>query len=160
MRTLTTLTLHDALEIQGHLLYAAENDGLKPVAICIVDIERRVLTSVAMDGTKKPSIDTARDKAITALDFERDTVEFRHVRGMGNRWVPADEVASGEEKLGWSEVDIMAAIKVNNVFVPWAGGVLIRSPHDNSILGAVGVSNRKELEDHDLAFLRPSGWAA
>jgi uncharacterized protein GlcG (DUF336 family) len=153
MRTLTMLTLHDALEIQDHLLYAAESDGLKPVAICIVDIERRVLTSIAMDGTKKPSIDTARDKAITALEFERDTVQFRYKRGEFGQWVPA-----GND--GWSTVDIMAAVKINNVFVPWAGGALVLSPHDGSILGAVGVSNRKELEDHELASSRPSGWAA
>jgi uncharacterized protein GlcG (DUF336 family) len=160
MRTLTTIDLADALEIQQHLLNAAQCDGLNPVAICIVDIERRVLTSVAMDGTKKASIDTARDKAITALDFDRNTVEFCHVRGSDERWIPAEWVESGEEKLGWSLADILAASKINAVFVPWAGGALIRSAHDDSILGAVGVSNRSELEDHNLAVKRPSGWSA
>jgi uncharacterized protein GlcG (DUF336 family) len=142
----------EALDLQQHLLDTANGDGLKPVAICIVDTTGAQLTAVTMDGTKAPSIQTAHDKAVTAVMFERDTIEFCN-RNDGEMWVPAGD-------LGWSSLDIAAAAKVNAVFVPWGGGALIRSPHDGSILGAVGVSNRTEEEDHDLASSRPSGWAA
>ena len=152
MRTLTTLDLEEALALQSYLLSVAHTDGLKPVAICIVDASGTQLTAVTMDGTKTPSIKTAHDKAITAVAFERDTIEFCYVLD-GDKWVPA-----GDQ--GWSATDIAAAAKINAVFVPWGGGVLIRSPHDGSILGAVGVSNRTEEEDHELASLRPSGWTA
>ncbi len=152
MRTIRTLSLMDALDLQQHLLDTANGDGLKPVAICIVDATGAQLTAVTMDGTKVPSIQTAHDKAVTAVMFERDTIEFCH-RHCGDMWVPSGD-------LGWSSVDIAAASKINDIFVPWGGGALIRSPHDDSILGAVGVSNRTEEEDHDLASSRPSGWAA
>lgn len=151
MRTLTTLTLRDALKLQEFLMARAAADGRKPVAICIVDVRGVQLTAVTMDGTKMPSIKTAHDKAVTAVRFERNTIEFCHVE-LNGVWVPAED--------GWTATDIAAAAKINDIFVPWGGGALIRSPHDGSILGAVGVSNRTEQEDHILASARPSGWIA
>lgn len=151
MRSLTLLSLDDALEIQHHLLGIAKGDGLNPVAICIVDATGMQLTAVTMDGTKPPSIKTAADKAYTAAMFARDTIEFCLER-RGGMWVPATD--------GWDQADLLNGMKINPRFVSWGGGVLVRSPHDGSILGAVGVSNRTEQEDHDLASQRPSGWTA
>lgn len=151
MRNLTMLDLEDALEIQQHILKLAANDGLKPVAICIVDATGTQLCAVKMDGATTPSIKTAHAKAVTAILFQHDTIEFCHTKPNGT-WHP--------DPHGWDESDILAAMKVNPIFCHWAGGVLIRSPHDGSILGAVGVSNRSELEDHELAWRRPAGWAA
>lgn len=112
--------------------------NLKPVAICIVDAHGDQLCAVRMDGTKTPSIKTAHDKAVTAVLFERNTAQFTQ----------------------WSAFDLANAMKINSVFCGWGGGVLILSPHDGSILGAVGVSNRTPEQDDELAALRPSGWSA
>lgn len=157
MRTVRTLGLSEAMQILDYLLERASGDGLKPVAICIVDTNGVQLCAATMDGTKTPSIKTAHDKAVTAVNFERDTIGFCYFQDADGTWVPAEDVAGSN---GWSQTDIAAAAKINNVFVPWGGGALILSPHDGSILGAVGVSNRTEQEDHELASARPSGWTA
>jgi uncharacterized protein GlcG (DUF336 family) len=156
MRTIRTLGLSEAMQILDFLLETATADGLKPVAICVVDASGVQLCAATMDGTKSPSIKTAHDKAVTAVNFQRNTIEFCYVEQDGT-WVPADDVVGGD---GWSQTDIAAAAKINDIFVPWGGGALILSPHDGSILGAVGVSNRTEQEDHELASARPSGWTA
>ena len=43
-------------------------------------------------------------------------------------------------------------------FISWGGGVLLRDLDTEEIVGAVGVSNRTEPEDHDLASERPHHW--
>ena len=155
MRTIPTIGLAEAHEILHHILDVAYNDGLNPVAICVVDATGMQLSAATMDGTKEPSIATAHAKAVTAIKFQRDTMTFCHAEDQG-AWYPAS-TSNGE---GWNLSDILAAMKINAVFSHWGGGVLIRSPHDNAILGAVGVSNRTEEQDHNLAAKRPSSWAA
>lgn len=148
MRTVPILGHHEARDLDDHLIQVASNDGLGPVAISVIDYRYALKSASTMDGVKMSSIKTAHDKAVTALLFERDTVEFMHTWDESNGiWVPSDEV--------WTPIDVANACKINPVFVSWAGGSLIRSQKDNSIVGAVGVSARTELEDHDLASRRP-----
>lgn len=145
MRAIPTIGYREALDIQDYLLKVAAEDQLAPVAICIVDATGTLLAAVTMDGTKMPSIKTAHDKAVTAVHFQRDTMEFRYVRD-GGAWRRA-HTSAGD---GWDVHDILAATKINSTFTHWGGGVLIRSI-TGSIVGAIGVSNRTEEEDHNLA---------
>jgi uncharacterized protein GlcG (DUF336 family) len=134
-----------------------------------------------MDDVAPSCVITAHDKAMTALDQQTDTVAILHAN-THNGWVLEEDLLGGPtdvslvshgpsdaglrlgsdrfEREGWNLTDIVAGSKTNAFFVPWAGGVLIRSPHDESIMGAIGVSGRLQLDDHQLASLRPSGWSA
>lgn len=151
MRTIRLLDLTTALELQDHLLETADNDGLADVAICIVDARGVQLCATLMDDAEPSTVQTARNKALTALSFERDTVLFHHDEQDG-RWVEVDDK--------WSAGDLANAHAIHPDFVSWGGGVLVRSPHDGTVLGAIGVSGRTELQDHELASARPSGWTA
>lgn len=151
MRTIRLLDLTGSRRLMGHLLMVAFDDRLAPVSICIVDATGRQLRALAMDGAEPSTVQTARNKALTALNFERDTILFHHEERDG-RWVKVDNK--------WSAGDLANAHAIHPDFVSWGGGVLVRSPHDGTVLGAVGVSGRTELQDHELASARPSGWAA
>jgi uncharacterized protein GlcG (DUF336 family) len=153
MRAIRMLALAEAMELQNHLLDIANSDRLNPVAICIVDTTGMMLSAVTMDGTKEPSIATAHNKAVTAVQFQCDTIELCHKLDDNSLWVPDTEG-------GWTQMDIANAMNINPWFVSWGGGALVRSPHDDAILGAIGVSNRTEVQDHELASQRPAGWAA
>src|SRR5687768_14303021 len=144
MRTCRTIELEEALKLQAHLLDVATYDDLKPVAICIVNAFGVQLTAATMPGTKQPSILTAHNKAVTAIQYQMDTMRFRYVRD-GDAWVLDPD--------GWDQTDIAAACNLNPQFVPWGGGVLIRK--DLEVVGAVGISNRTQEQDHDLAASRP-----
>jgi len=152
MHTERSVTLPEATEIGEYILATANSDGGKHVAIVIVNACAEPVWGVSMPRTKAPSWRNAHAKAYTAVKFERDTVEFRF-------WSPGDHGRKLDPG-GWSEYDLAQAMNLDPLFCAWAGGSLIRSPHDGSIMGAVGVSNRDELQDHELAALRPSGWTA
>lgn len=139
MRKLTLLGLDDARELADHLLAVANQDGLGPVAICVVDGSGVQLMAQTMDGVKTSSIRFAHNKAVTAVTFGQDTVEFS----------------------GWTVQDVInGANHTGGTFSSWGGGVLVVSLHDGSILGAIGVSGRTEAQDHELASSRPAGWTA
>lgn len=151
----TSLDLADALVLQGHVIDLAASDGGKPVACCIVDLSANQLSAACMDGAKAPSIDVAHAKAVTAVRYARATVEFRFKLDPNRKqteWVPA-----GED--GWDEEDVMNALGLNNVFCSWPGGVPILKPLSSQIVGALGISNRKELEDHAHAVAAIDAWA-
>lgn len=180
MRTFMSIDAGDARLFMNLIMKTAENDGLPPVAVSIVDITYRQLLAAAMDDVALTCVQTAHDKAVTALAQQTDTVAILHV-DTPNGWVLEEDLLGGptdvslishgpsdaglrlgserSERESWSLPDLIGGSKINKVFAPWAGGVLIRSPHDDSILGAVGVSGRLQLDDHRLASLRPSGWS-
>jgi uncharacterized protein GlcG (DUF336 family) len=155
MKTLSSVTLTEAAEIGEYILATAKSDGGKHIAIVIVDVFAEPVWSVSMSRAKAPAWRNAYAKAHTAVKFERDTVKFRFMDpGVAGTWVPATAHA------GWSQFDLAQALHLDPLFCGWAGGSLILNPADGSIMGAVGVSNREELQDHELASLRPSGWTA
>jgi len=168
MLNLTIICYANARELLDAILTEAFGDGGKPIAACIVDATGKQLLAAAMDDVKTPSIGYAFAKAVTAVEQRRDTVEFEHSKDSYGNWLTEEQfkdprrgvTLSEEPYNGWSTGDILAAIKNNTIFLHWAGGVMIRSPHDDAILGAIGVSGRRPLEDHKLASIRPSGWAA
>jgi uncharacterized protein GlcG (DUF336 family) len=143
--SLTSINYEDAEAIMAHVLAKAAADGGKPVAVCIVDAAGDQILAARQDGVKAPSVPNAHAKAVTAVKFERRTVEFRHELSEG-LWVPSTD--------SWSELDIANALGINPIFCSWAGGVPIREPAATvftRIIGGIGVSNREELQDHDLA---------
>lgn len=147
--SLTSINYEDAEAIMAHVLAKAAADGGKPVAVCIVDAAGDQILAARQDGVKAPSVLNAHAKAVTAVKFERPTAAFRHKPTSAvwqSRWVLTSDA--------WSELDIAAAMKVNPIFCHWAGGVPIGLSISGSyqVIGGLGVSNREELEDHDLAM--------
>lgn len=131
-KSLTTLTLADATDILNVILDASD----QPIAVSIADVHGDELIGARQDGCKVPSLITARNKAKTAIDFQRDTSAFKE----------------GD----WSAEDFANARQLNPTFVGWGGGVLILL--EGEVVGAAGVSGLSEEEDADLAELRPEGW--
>src|SRR6266498_3452297 len=74
-----SLNLTDARELLNYLLGKAEEDMRDSVAICIVDATCKQICAAAMDNVIAPSVTAAYNKAVTALQFQRDTVAFDHV---------------------------------------------------------------------------------
>ncbi len=170
MRNFMSIDGDDAQLFLDTIWAAARNDKGPNIAICVVDIRCHELRAAAMDDVVPSCVGYARAKAITALNEQIDTVAIQHVETRMGGWKLEDELVdspadvgfgiSSLEREAWSLVDIIAASKSSRPFSPWAGGVRILSPHDASILGAVGVSGRRQVEDHRLASLLPSGWSA
>jgi uncharacterized protein GlcG (DUF336 family) len=147
MISFPSLDMNDALSLQLRVIEQAHTDGLKPVAVCIVDARGEQLSAACMDGVKPPSILTAHAKAVTVVRFQRATVQFCNVQSVTNPelWVPL-----GLD--GWDDEDIANAMKINPTFCSWPGGVpVFAHPEADIIVGAIGVSNRTAMEDHQLA---------
>ena len=153
MQTLTSIDLADARELGEHIFQKALADGGEPVAIVIVDAHANPVWAISMNGTKPPSWTNAHAKACTAVEFEHNTIDFRFYQGESGMWIPLREK-------GWSELDLTQAMSLDPRFCGWAGGSPIINEHDRTVMGGIGVSNREEVEDHDLASSRPSGWTA
>jgi len=128
------------------------HDKGKAVAAVVFDVFGNELCCDSPDDIKSTSLFTARRKAITVLRFNRATAAFRF-KFEGRNWVPAG-------KDGWSELDITIAIASDPNFCPWAGGVPINCIVDgtNYKVGSLGISNREELEDHELAERSINRW--
>jgi len=129
MQSILSVDFDEATRIEKLLIEEAKSDGLKPVAVCVMNFKHDVIRSSLMDGVKSASAINAYNKAWTALFFERDTIEFNM----------------------WKQEEIDAALARFPNFFPLPGGVLLRDPVEGGIAGAVGVSNRTPEEDDELA---------
>lgn len=139
------LNTMSAMGILANLLDAAENrmrefggsDGEEagPVAICIMGADMLPICMIRMDNVQPAALQTAEDKATTALLYRRNTRDF----------------------IGWSAADCANARSVTPTFVNWAGGVLIYDEH-GEIVGAIGVSGLSEDADHELAIDAANSW--
>jgi glc operon protein GlcG len=138
MQSFASIDSQEATELGRHVLGIADHDGLK-IAVCVVDARGWELFAARTDGADRGTWKTAHDKAVTAIEFQRDTIELQD---------------------GWDMKDAVNAAKINPTFTSWGGGVLIPSLHDGSVLGAIAVSGLSAQEDHVLALRRPSGWSA
>ena len=110
---------------------AAEAEAVRqgwPVAICIVDSTGHVVLLEKLDHTQYASLELARAKAETALNFKRPTKVFE------------DGIAAG----GFG----MRFLSVNNVCAIEGGIPLIQG---GKIVGAIGVSGVKSTEDAQVA---------
>lgn len=149
--TMTSITSDEAREIGEHVLFMQEQLDMGHIAVAVVDAAGDLLFAVRQHAVPAPIMQIAINKAITAVKFGEDTVNFRHkLDDESGEWVPG----------GWSDLDVWASMKNCDVFCPWAGGTRIGDPTDIHTIGGVGVSGLDELEDHELSLQRPSGpWA-
>lgn len=123
------LTHSRASALAHSVLQEAEKDGGKPVAVVVMGLDRKVLRLDCMDGVKPASSKIVLAKAETALEWERDTIDF------------------GD----WEQRDLAAAAAAYPGFMNWGGGIVLYI--GDEIVGAMAVSGRTERQDHDLAFL-------
>ncbi len=126
---------------------ATEELATGPVAFCICDAKGRKVVETNM-GVAKTYAYLARAKALTALDHQLDTVNFRYKKE-DDLWVPNPQ--------GWSEWEIMHAAQHDPHFCGFAGGVLIINDA-SELVGTIGVSALAELDDHKVAERARTGW--
>ena len=110
---------------------AAEAEAVRngwTVVICIMDSTGHLVFLEKMDHTQYGSIDLARAKAETALNFKRPTKVFE------------DGIAEGGLPLRFLSVRGVCTLE---------GGILLQ--RDGKIVGAIGVSGAKSTEDAQVA---------
>lgn len=129
-----TISLDEANERIVKALDFAKPEQLQipgqPIAVAVVGFDGRLVSFMAMDGVMPVSIQLAQDKAYTAIISQSPT----------SRW---------ENKEKTEGLDIS---NFNDPrFTAFAGGVLIKDPSTNQIIGAIGVSGRTSKEDEAIA---------
>lgn len=110
---------------------AAETEAMLndwAIVICIVDSTGHVVLLERLDQAQYGSLDLARAKAETALNFKRPTKVFE------------DGIAEGGRNVRF--------LSVNNVCTLEGGIPLYR---DGKIVGAIGISGAKSTEDAQVA---------
>ena len=98
------------------------------VVICVVDSTGHVVLLEKMDHTQYGSVELARAKAETALNFKRATKVFE------------DGIAEGGFHLRFLSVPGVSMLE---------GGILLI--RDGRIVGSIGVSGAKSTEDAQVA---------
>lgn len=150
MRQLSALTETEANRLGQLVEQISGNDGGKPVSYAIVDVCGDPILGYRIDGASADSFWIALNKARTAARSGKDTVEIAHeyaARGPGSEW---QRRASHEHRFDDNRRT------VNPTFVSWAGGVVLAV--DSRVAGALAVSGRDELEDHELAAQVREDW--
>ena len=123
------LTLSNAQAIIAEALAYARHEGLKPLAVAVLDARGALKAAAAEDGTSLKRFEVAHGKAHGALAL-----------GMGSRAI---------QKRAEQQPTFVAAVShvVGGALVPVAGGVLIAD--GERIVGAVGISG--DTSDNDEA---------
>ncbi len=147
-----SITTVHANELIDCVRSEVEKDGGKSVAVVVRDIFGHILATETPHDIKYGSFDFAIRKSHTVLQFNRATAEFRFSRQDDRTWVPNPD--------GWSDLDVATAMAGNPQFCAWAGGIPIVYGRQGALytVGALGISNREELEDHDLAERSVGRW--
>lgn len=127
MRTMQTITLDEARRMADLVVLQAYSDGGEPIALCIMDLEGRILVVMTMDSVNAFTTGVAMSKADSALQLNGSTATM----------LDSD----------WSDRDRM--ICAARGLVPWKGGDLIVD-HAGSTVCAIGISGRSEDEDAEL----------
>lgn len=132
-RLASTLTLHAAdIMVSAALAYGEEN-GLEPLAVCVLDAGGQIVVCKRQDGAGLLRLDIAHGKAWGAL-------------GMG---LPSRGIA---ERLG-SQPAFLSALTVASQgrLVPGLAGLLI-GDENNLVIGAIGISGYIGERDEDAAL--------
>lgn len=155
MKILATLTGEDALRLAQYAVEMAGDYGGLPVSVAIVDTCGDPLYAYRMDGASADSFGIAINKARTAARSGKDTVligyELSPLEGAG----PLKSHYSPLPANGHRADDSRRT--VNPTFVSWAGGVVLEDS-DRQPVGAIAISGRQELDDHELAWKVRSLW--
>jgi len=112
----------------------------KPMCVTVLDSSGGILVQKRMDGCPDGAYRKfSYAKARTCIHLETSSGTFR-------------EKYTGEGNAAkFTQAAAMVSIMEGDV-VPVAGGVLIRSSKDGSIVGAIGVSGAAAAEDEYLAW--------
>lgn len=145
----------EAVVLQEHILRGAKAQGIETISIVILNSQGTVVCS-----TDDPDTEAAGAKALSALAQCQDTILFQYT------W---NESITSPSERGWErdenplldDGDLTAIQeKIESKFTLASGGVLIKSEHGASVIGAVGVvTGQDEILDHELASLRPRNFA-
>jgi len=148
-----TIGLEDALLLAHIALDMASEDGGKPVSITVADALGEQLVVMRMDGASLDSRDISIAKARAAARGKKDTAEILFQRTEERQeWHPrsAEEVTEAEN----AAASRRAA--GHTTYVTWAGGACVL--RYGKVLGAVGISGRDQLDDHELAHKTANRW--
>ena len=154
MRQLQALTEEEANRLGQLVEEATSEDGGKPVSYAIVDVCGDPLLAYRLDGASADSFWIALNKARTAARSGKDTVEIAHEYGAKGLGAPEQWHRRSAHEHRFDD----NRRTINPTFVSWAGGVVLAPTNTTGIVGAVAVSGRDELEDHDLAHLVRRKW--
>jgi uncharacterized protein GlcG (DUF336 family) len=124
------LTSKAAEAIGKRVLEIARVNSLKPMAVCVVDSRGQTLYFQMEDGNPLFREAIAKGKAMGALGMGVDSAAM--VQMFTDRPYFMQALFAGQPGL-----------------IPAPGGVLVRDPHSNAVLGAVGVSG--DVSDKDEA---------
>ena len=127
------ISSQSCLEIFQGIMSAVKRNGLKPVAISIMDPSGLEIGSLRLDGLPPAAFPNfAKAKAKTCVSLGCSSREFK-------------------EKYEATKLSQLIFMSESQGLAPFPGGVLVRS-RDGSILGAVGVSGASSDEDEYLAL--------
>ena len=135
MRELKSIDLKTAQSIVQNIIEKAYVTRGDSVAVAVVGSDGRLIAFAAMDGVMPVSIKLAQNKAYTALIGKRDTKYWEYKFGFNNQNFT-------DEK-----------------FTCFCGGVLVEIAEETEgqkqketyVVGGIGVSGRKGIEDNALA---------
>lgn len=126
------LSLDQARTIIAGALDAAHQDGLKPLAVVVLDAGGHLVAAEREDGSPNKRFEVAHGKAYGAVSL-----------GMGTRAL----MARAEQQPYF----IASATVTLGKLIPVPGGVLVRDA-DGALLGAVGISGDTSDNDEKAAL--------
>jgi uncharacterized protein GlcG (DUF336 family) len=123
-----------AQEIIAGAVAAGQRNGLKPVAICILDPAGHEIATARMDGVLPSAFPKfAKAKAMTAISFGCSSREYR----------------DKYEKDKFGQLMFMSA---HAGCAPFPGGIVLMDDESGNIIGAVGCSGASSDEDEFYAI--------
>ena len=121
----------DAEKIGKRVLELARGNGLNPMAVAVLSASGQLLFFRMEDGNPLLREAIARGKAVGALGLGMDSANVAKMYAERPGFVNSAIALTGGS------------------LIPAAGGVVVRDPKTNAVLGAVGVSG--DLSDKDEA---------
>ena len=141
LRSTSTLKLAAADKICNAAIAAVKNlNKPSPVCITVLDSAGNVLVQKRMDGCPAGAyLKFSYAKARTCIHLQTSSRKFR------------EKYTSSGESPAFTQASSMVSI-MDGELIPVAGGALIKSADDDSIVGAIGVSGAAANEDEYLAL--------
>ena len=140
---MATITLRKARTIISRALAKGREEGMKPLAVCVLDAGGHLRAFEREDGASIGRFDIARGKASGALQM-----------GLGSRAL--------HKRAEQQAYFLLAVGRIfENGLVPVPGGVLVRD-RKGEIIGAVGISGDNSDNDEiaAVAGIEAAGFAA
>jgi uncharacterized protein GlcG (DUF336 family) len=123
----------EALAMVEAMLKAAQRITGQPLGIAVVDDRGELLAFALMDGGTPLARQYSIKKAYTASRIHRDLRDFAAYRQ-----------AVGRQVIDFADPNLVGSAR---------GGIVIRDPRSERVLGAIGVSGGTPDEDEEVARL-------